>query len=185
MIFTKLKLDGLFIIEPRVFADDRGYFFESYNKKEFEENSIFIDFVQDNKSHSIKNVIRGLHFQKPPFAQDKLVTVNQGEVIDVAVDLRPDSPTFGQHESVNLSGENKKMFLIPKGFAHGFIALSDTVDFQYKCSNFYNKESEGGIVWNDPDLNILWNVSNPIVSDKDQILPKLSEIKEKLMKLSW
>jgi dTDP-4-dehydrorhamnose 3,5-epimerase len=185
MIFTKLKIDGLFVIEPKVFGDDRGYFFESYNKKEFEQNGIFIDFVQDNNSHSIKGVVRGLHFQKPPFAQDKLVSVSQGKVIDVAVDLRPSSPTFGQYEMVELSGENKKMFLIPKGFAHGFVALSETVDFQYKCSNFYNKESEGGIVWNDPDLNISWNVSNPIVSEKDQILPKLAEIKNELIELNW
>lgn len=185
MIFTKLKIDGLFVIEPKVFNDDRGYFFESYNKKEFEQNGIFVDFVQDNESHSIKNVVRGLHFQKPPFAQDKLIMVNQGKVMDIAVDLRPNSPTFGQFEMVELSSENKKMFLIPKGFAHGFVALSDTVDFQYKCSNFYNKESEGGIVWNDPDLNIPWNISNPIVSEKDQILPKFSEIKDELTKLNW
>ena len=186
MKFTELKLKGLFLIEPQVFDDDRGFFMETYNKKVFEDNGIDIDFIQDNHSQSTKAVLRGLHFQKPPFAQDKLIRVTHGEVLDVAVDIRPDSPTFGQWETAHLSAENKKMFLIPKGFAHGFYVLSEKVDFLYKCSNFYNKESEAGIIWNDPDLNISWYTQNDVVlSEKDKQWPSFSQIKEELKELKW
>jgi len=175
--FTKTKIEGLIIIQPLVFPDERGFFMESYSKKVFTENGIDIEFVQDNHSRSTKGVLRGLHFQKPPFAQDKLVRCTKGEVLDVAVDIRKDSPTFGQYESVLLSEENKTMFFIPKGFAHGFLVLSEIADFQYKCSNFYNKESENGLLFNDPELKIDWPQMDLILSDKDKLWPTLSEIK--------
>ncbi len=177
MNFTKCKIDGLVIIEPSVFGDDRGFFMETYSKKVFTENGITVDFVQDNHSRSTKGVLRGLHFQKPPFAQDKLVRCTRGEVLDVAVDIRKNSPTFGQYEAVLLSDENKTMFFIPQGFAHAFLVLSDIADFQYKCSNFYNKESEGGILYNDPEIAIDWPTMDYILSEKDQNWPKLEEIK--------
>lgn len=179
MNVTETKLKGCFIIEPRVFNDDRGYFFESYNKAAFDKDlSMNVNFVQDNESFSTKGVLRGLHFQKGEFAQAKLVRVTQGEVLDVAVDLRPDSETFLQVETVLLSSENKKQLFVPRGFAHGFIVLSDTVVFNYKCDNVYNKESEGGIIYNDPSLNIDWMLdpSEFIVSDKDTILPTIKEL---------
>ena len=186
MNFIKSKIDGIVTIEPNVFEDDRGFFMETYSKKVFVENGIDVDFVQDNHSHSSLDVLRGLHFQKPPFAQAKLIRVTQGEVVDVAVDLRPNSPTFGQWESAHLSGENKKMFFIPAGFAHGFYVISETVDFQYKCSNYYNKESEGGLLWNDPELNISWFAQGqPILSEKDKLWPTLSQAKQDLLKLNW
>jgi dTDP-4-dehydrorhamnose 3,5-epimerase len=176
--FLKSKLEGLIIIEPSVFTDDRGFFMETYSKKVFAENGINVEFVQDNHSRSTKGVFRGLHFQKPPFAQDKLVRCTHGEVLDVVVDIRKDSPTFGQYESVLLSEENKKMVYIPQGFAHGFLVLSDIADFQYKCGNFYNKESESGILWNDPELKIDWpQIDNIILSEKDKFWPTLSEVK--------
>lgn len=178
MNFIKTKIDGLTIIEPSVFADDRGFFMETYNQKVFAENGIDVQFIQDNHSRSTKGVLRGLHFQKPPFAQDKLVRCVRGEVLDVAVDIRQDSPTFGQHEAILISEENKRMVFIPKGFAHGFLVLSDVAEFQYKCSNLYNKESEGGLLYNDPELNIDWpNLENLILSEKDKLWPKLEEIK--------
>lgn len=178
MNFIKTKIEGLVIIEPSVFADDRGFFMETYSQKVFAENGIDVEFVQDNHSRSTKGVLRGLHFQKPPFAQDKLVRCTRGEVLDVAVDLRQDSPTFGQHEAILISEENKRMVFIPKGFAHAFLVLSDVADFQYKCSNFYNKESEGGLLWNDPELKIDWpNLENLILSEKDKLWPKLEEVK--------
>ena len=175
MNFTKTKIEGLTIIEPSVFADDRGFFMETYSKKVFAENGIDVEFVQDNHSQSTKGVLRGLHFQKAPFAQDKLIRCTRGEVFDVAVDLRPDSATFGKWEGIVLSEENKKMFFIPKGFAHGFLVLSDVADFQYKCSNLYNKESEGGLLWNDPTIAIDWPKLDIdyILSDKDKIWPEL------------
>jgi dTDP-4-dehydrorhamnose 3,5-epimerase len=186
MNFIKSKIDGIVTIEPQVFDDDRGFFMETYSKKIFAENGINVDFVQDNHSHSAIGVLRGLHFQKPPFAQAKLIRVTVGEVVDVAVDLRSNSPTFGQWESAHLSATNKKMFFIPQGFAHGFYVISETVDFQYKCSNYYNKESESGILWNDPDLNISWYTNgNPIMSDKDKLLPTFSQAKEELMRINW
>ena len=172
LIETKLK--DCFVIEPNVFADDRGYFFESYNKEKFNKAlGQNINFVQDNESFSSKGVLRGLHFQKGEFAQAKLVRVIKGEVLDVAVDLRPDSPSFGKYESVVLTGENKKQFFVPRGFAHGFVVLSDTAFFSYKCDNFYNKESEGGLIFNDKTLNIDWKLpeSECLLSEKDKILP--------------
>lgn len=175
--FTKTKIEGLIIVEPSVFPDDRGFFMETYSKKLFAENGINIEFVQDNHSQSTKGVLRGLHFQKPPFSQDKLIRCTRGEVLDVAVDLRKDSPTFGQYESVILSEENKRQFFIPQGFAHGFLVLSDIADFQYKCSNFYNKESEGGLLWNDPEIGIDWPKMDYVLSEKDKLWPNLEEIK--------
>jgi dTDP-4-dehydrorhamnose 3,5-epimerase len=182
MNFIKTKIEGLIIIEPSVFPDDRGFFMESYNQKVFIENGIDVTFVQDNHSRSTKGVLRGLHFQKPPFAQDKLVRCTRGEVLDVVVDIRKDSPTFGQYEAVLITEENKKMVFIPQGFAHAFLVLSDIADFQYKCSNFYNKESEGGILWNDPKIGIDWPKleSEFILSEKDQNWPKLEDFKKTL-----
>ncbi len=167
--FTKTSIEGVFIIEPTVFMDDRGYFMESYHKKEFEENGLNIDFVQDNQSKSTKGVLRGLHFQYNQ-PQGKLVRVIKGEVFDVAVDLRKDSPTYSKYESVILSEDNKKQFYIPPGFAHGFLVLSDEAEFTYKCTDFYNGSDEGGIVWNDPDISIEWplNEDELILSEKDQ-----------------
>jgi dTDP-4-dehydrorhamnose 3,5-epimerase len=174
--FIKTEIDGLFIIKPSVFEDERGFFLESYNQKVFADNGINTNFVQDNHSRSAKGVLRGLHFQTPPFSQDKLIRCTRGEVFDVAVDLRPGSPTFGQYHSVTLSEDNKIMFFIPQGFAHGFLVLSDIADFQYKCSNFYHKDSEGGLLWNDPKLNIDWpKVDHLILSDKDKLWPTLEE----------
>lgn len=171
-IETKLK--GCFIIEPKVFNDDRGYFFESFNQKKFNElikNNV--NFVQDNQSFSQKGVIRAIHYQLGNFAQAKLVRVLSGKVLDVAVDLRSDSPTYGQHISIELSAENKKQLFIPRGFGHGFSVLSDTAEFFYKCDNYYNKEAEGGIVYNDEELNIDWGLKldEISVSEKDIILP--------------
>lgn len=160
-------IEGLVIIRPKIFADERGSFSETYNSQSFHSAGIKCEFVQDNQSVSHKNVVRGLHFQAPPFAQAKLVRVVRGSVIDVAVDIRKESPTYGQHYTVFLSEQNGVQFFIPEGFAHGFVALEDHTIFQYKCSNFYNKASEGSLIWNDPDLNIQWNIDNPIVSAKD------------------
>ena len=179
MKVTETKLKGCFIVEPNVFKDDRGYFFESFNERTF--NSLIgeeVHFVQDNQSFSSKNVIRGLHSQVGEFAQAKLVRVIAGEVIDVAVDARPNSPTFGQHVAVKLSAENQKQLFVPRGFLHGFSVLSETAVFFYKCDNYYNKESEQGVIYNDPQLNINWEVekSEEIISDKDLILPTFSEI---------
>ena len=179
MNVTETKLKGCFIIEPRVFNDDRGYFFESYNKTSFDKAlDVNVNFIQDNESFSTKGVLRGLHFQKREFAQAKLVRVTQGKVLDVAVDLRSDSDTFLQVETVVLSSENKKQLFVPRGFAHGFIVLSDTVVFNYKCDNVYNKASEGGIIYDDPTLNIDWvlDSSEFIVSEKDLILPTVKEL---------
>ena len=156
MVFNKTFIDGVFIIEPKVFGDSRGYFFESYNQKEFEEKVGPITFVQDNESKSSYGVLRGLHFQKPPFAQAKLVRCAEGEVFDVAVDLRQASPTFGKYVAVNLSGENKKQLFIPRGFAHGFVVLSQSAVIIYKVDNLYAPEYDTGIMWNDPQLNINW-----------------------------
>jgi dTDP-4-dehydrorhamnose 3,5-epimerase len=160
-------IDGLVIIRPKIFADERGSFSETYNTQSFQAAGIKREFVQDNQSVSHKNVVRGLHFQAPPFAQAKLVRVVRGSVIDVAVDIRKNSPTYGRHYSILLSAENGIQFFIPEGFAHGFAALEDHTIFQYKCSNFYNKTSEGSLLWNDPALNIQWTIENPIVSAKD------------------
>ena len=166
------KIPDLLIIKPNVFRDDRGYFFESYNKEFFLSQGIDQNFVQDNESKSNKGVLRGLHFQRPPFAQGKLVRVIKGAVLDVAVDLRKSSPTYGQWESIELSEENKMMYWVPPGFAHGFVTLEDNTIFSYKCTNVYSKKSEGSIVWNDPDLNIEWgNGIEPLLSGKDKVGP--------------
>lgn len=163
------EISGLLIIEPKIFKDDRGFFYESYNQEKFNQFSgLNVDFVQDNESMSHKNVLRGLHFQSPPHDQGKLVHVVAGRVLDVAVDIRKSSPTYGQHQMVELSAENKKMFWIPPGFAHGFLALEDNTIFCYKCTNYYSPVSEGTIKWNDPDLNIQWSESVPFVSEKDE-----------------
>lgn len=169
MNFIKTKIEGLYILEPKVFGDDRGYFLESFNQEVFDSNlEDEIIFKQDNESKSSKNVLRGLHFQKPPYAQGKLVRVVKGKVLDVAVDLRKDSPTYGHYEKVELSEDNKRQFWVPAGFAHGFLTLEDDTIFSYKCTELYHPESEGGISWNDPDLNIDWGISVPILSQKDE-----------------
>ena len=167
------------IIEPRVFEDARGYFFESFSQKLFNEKVCDTVFVQDNESRSTYGVLRGLHFQRPPMAQAKLVRVVEGSVLDIAVDIRPDSPTYGQHVSVELSADNKRQLFIPRGFAHGFVVLSPTVVFQYKCDNYYSPAHEGGIAWNDPDLNIDWQVSmeDVVLSDKDKKQIAFKELK--------
>jgi len=171
MEIIKTNIPDLHIVKPTVFEDHRGYFFESYNKQVFLKNGIDQNFVQDNESKSQKNVLRGLHFQKPPFAQGKLVRVIRGSVLDVAVDIRKNSPTYGHWASIELTQDNKWMYWVPPGFAHGFVTLEDNTTFFYKCTNVYNKESEGSILWNDPDLNIDWKISDPILSDKDKIAP--------------
>jgi dTDP-4-dehydrorhamnose 3,5-epimerase len=166
-----IPIAGVWIIEPQVFSDTRGYFFESYQKEKFQKLGIEVEFIQDNESMSQKNTVRGLHFQAPPFSQGKLVRVVQGKVYDVCVDIRKGSPTYGKYFGIELSAQNHLMLWIPEGFAHGFSVLEDNTIFQYKCTNVYHKESEGGILWNDPTLNIDWKVSQPIVSEKDQKLP--------------
>ncbi|MCF1190331.1 dTDP-4-dehydrorhamnose 3,5-epimerase [Mangrovimonas sp. AS39] len=174
MIVKETKLKGCFVIEPKVFEDERGYFFESFNQEKFNGAiGAEVKFVQDNESFSAKGVLRGLHFQNGAFAQAKLVRVIQGEVLDVAVDLRINSETFGEYVSVKLSGQNKKQFFVPRGFAHGFVVLSDTAIFSYKCDNIYNKESEGGIIYNDKSLNIDWEfpLDQAQLSEKDLVLP--------------
>ena len=178
MNVIETKIPGVVIIEPRLFPDARGYFFESFSKREFEEKVGKIDFVQDNESKSSYGVLRGLHFQKPPYAQSKLVRVVKGAVLDVAVDIRKGSPTFGQHVAVELTEDNHRQFFIPRGFAHGFAVLTDEVIFQYKCDNFYAPASEGAIAWDDPDLGIDWRVpaEKVILSEKDKKHPRLKEI---------
>lgn len=172
-------LEGVKIIVPKVFIDDRGYFFESFNDKEFREKVCNTTFVQDNQSKSCKGTLRGLHWQAPPFAQSKLVRVTKGAVIDVAVDVRVGSPTFGKHVSVKLSDENNFQLLIPRGFAHGFIALTDDVIFQYKCDNLYNKESERAVRWDSINWNLEeYNIETPLLSDKDKMHKLLSEMNE-------
>ena len=167
MELIKTEIPDVVIIKPRIFYDDRGCFFETYNEQAFAELGITTQFVQDNQSVSKKGVLRGLHFQNPPYAQAKLVRVVSGKVIDYAVDIRKGSPTYGKYVSAELSAENHCMFYIPAGFAHAFVALEDNTVFFYKCSNFYNKASEGCIRWDDPTLNIRWQIDNPIVSEKD------------------
>ena len=177
MEVIKTNIEGVVIIEPRIFKDDRGYFFESFSQREFEEKVCKTTFVQDNESKSSYGVLRGLHFQKPPFAQSKLVRVIKGAVLDVAVDIRKGSPTFGQYVSVELTGENHRQFFIPRGFAHGFSVLSEEVIFQYKCDNFYSPQSEGAIAWNDSDLNIDWRIpaEKVVLSEKDSKHPRLKD----------
>lgn len=177
MEVIKTPIVGVVIIEPRLFKDARGYFFESFNQEEFKEKVCCTTFVQDNESKSSYGVIRGLHFQKPPFTQSKLVRVVKGAVLDVAVDVRKGSPTFGQHVAVELTAENHRQFFIPRGFAHGFSVLSEEVIFQYKCDNFYAPQSEGALAWNDPDLGINWGISMDriILSEKDKKHPRLKD----------
>jgi dTDP-4-dehydrorhamnose 3,5-epimerase len=169
----KIFIEGPLIIKPKVFSDSRGYFFESYSAQLFKSMGVDHAFVQDNQSMSQKGTVRGLHFQADPFAQGKLVRVVQGAVIDVAVDIRKGSPTYGKHFDIELTAENKLMFWVPPGFAHGFSTLEDNTVFQYKCTNYYDKASEGGILWNDPELNINWGVAETIISEKDTVLPEL------------
>ncbi len=175
MEIIETKIKDLYIIKPKVFADARGYFFESYNKDAFTKQGIPVEFVQDNQSLSNKGVLRGLHFQAPPFAQGKLVRVIKGSVLDVAVDIRKNSPTYGQHVSVELTEENKTMFFIPPGFAHGFATIEDNTIFSYKCTQTYNKESEGTLLWNDTELAINWILENPLLSEKDKVGTCLKE----------
>ncbi|MCF0058977.1 dTDP-4-dehydrorhamnose 3,5-epimerase [Dyadobacter sp. CY356] len=178
MQIRETSIAGLVEIIPRVFQDDRGFFFESYNEELFKKLGLPTNFVQDNQSFSIKGVVRGLHFQNAPFAQGKLVRVISGRVLDVAVDIRPESPTFGKHEVFELRSDTNNMAYVPEGFAHGFVALEDSV-FSYKCTNVYNKGAESGLLWNDPDLGIDWGIENPIVSEKDIILPTFKALFEK------
>lgn len=178
MKFIETELPGLFIIEPNVFGDQRGYFLESFNLNEFETHIGKINFVQDNESKSVYGVLRGLHFQKPPFTQAKLVRCIQGKILDVVVDMRKGSPTYGRHLDIELSGDDKRQLFIPKGFAHGFIVLSDEAVFAYKVDNFYTPTHDSGIAWNDPKLGIAWKVplNEIILSEKDKVLKALSEI---------
>lgn len=170
MEVIKTDIDGVVIIEPCIFRDERGYFFESFSQRDFQEKVCRTVFVQDNESKSSYGVLRGLHFQKPPFAQSKLVRVIKGAVLDVAVDIRKGSSTFGQHVAVELTGENHRQFFIPRGFAHGFSVLTDEVIFQYKCDNFYAPQSEGALAWDDPDLGIDWRIPTDrvLLSEKDR-----------------
>lgn len=173
------EIEGIVILEPEVLGDERGYFFESFSQREFEEKVCKTTFVQDNESSSRYGVLRGLHFQRPPHAQAKLVRVVKGKVLDIAVDIRKGSPTFGKHVSVELSGENKRQLFIPRGFAHGFAVLSDEVVFQYKCDDYYAPHTEGGILWNDPALGIDWKLpaEDLILSEKDKKNILLKELK--------
>lgn len=175
MEFIKTAIEGLLIIEPRIFRDNRGFFFESYSKRTFEDNGIDIEFIQDNHSRSVKGTIRGLHFQEIR-PQDKLVRAVVGEILDVVVDLRPGSPTFGKWVSVLLSAENARQLLVPKGFAHGFCVLSEEAEFLYKCSDFYYPEYEKGIIWNDSSLNIAWPIENPVISGRDAANPAFASL---------
>ena len=175
--FIKTEIENLFIVEPQIFGDERGYFFETYKKKEFDDAGLIYNFVQDNQSKSKKGVLRGLHFQKK-YPQAKLVRVLEGEVFDVAVDLRKGSETYGKYVGVILSEKNKRMFMIPRGFAHGFVVLSETATFCYKCDELYHPEDEDGIMWNDPDVGIVWPYSGePLLSEKDKLHKSLKESK--------
>lgn len=177
MEVIKTNIEGVVIIEPRIFRDERGYFFESFSQREFQEKVCNTVFVQDNESKSSYGVLRGLHFQKPPYAQSKLVRVIKGAVLDVAVDIRKGSPTFGQHVAVELTEDNHRQFFIPRGFAHGFSVLTDEVIFQYKCDNFYAPQSEGALAWDDPDLGIDWHLpaEKVILSEKDRHHSRLKD----------
>jgi len=175
MKIEKTHIEGLLVIKPDVFEDQRGYFFESYNEDKFRQLGIAVTFLQDNESKSGKDVLRGLHFQVPPYEQGKLVRVIKGAVLDVAVDLRKSSPTFGQWASIELSEQNKWMYWIPAGFAHGFLTLEENTIFFYKCTQIYSKESERGIIWNDADLKIVWGIDQPLVSEKDKTTAKFRD----------
>lgn len=177
MEVIKTEIDGVVIIEPRIFNDDRGYFYESFSQREFEEKVCRTTFVQDNQSKSSYGVVRGLHFQKPPYSQSKLVRCIKGAVLDVAVDIRRGSPTFGKYVAVELTEENHRQFFVPRGFAHGFAVLSEEAVFQYKCDNFYNKESEGSVAWNDPELAIDWRIpaEKVVLSEKDKLSKNIAD----------
>jgi len=179
MKIIKTEISDVLIIEPKIFGDHRGYFYESYNEKSFKSLGIENNFIQDNEAFSRFGTLRGLHFQTGEYAQAKLVRVTQGKVLDVAVDLRENSSSYGKHVAVELSDENKRMLLVPRGFAHGYVVLSETALFQYKCDNFYAPEHEGGLLYNDPELGIDWRVApeDLILSDKDKRNPKLSELR--------
>ncbi len=183
MPFVKTDFPGLLIFEPKSWGESRGYFYESYNKNSFSTEGVHINFVQDNQASSSFGVIRGLHFQNDPFAQTKLIRVLSGAIIDVAVDIRQGSPTYGKAYAIELSEENKKQLLVPKGFAHGYSVISETAEVFYKCDEFYNKESEGGIAFNDTALNIDWQIPNgkEVISDKDRLLPVLHESESSFM----
>jgi dTDP-4-dehydrorhamnose 3,5-epimerase len=183
MEFIQTSIPGLIVLEPKVIGDARGYFFEAYNENEFAAHGITAKFVQDNQSRSVYGVLRGLHYQLNPYAQAKLVRVISGEVLDVAVDVRKNSPTYGRHFSILLSAENKKQLYIPRGFAHGFVVLSETAEFSYKCDNFYSKEHDAGIIYNDSELQIDWKITpeNLIISDKDKNLPGLQQAKNNFL----
>lgn len=177
MEVIKTDIEGVVIIEPRIFKDERGYFYESFSQREFEEKVCRTTFVQDNQSKSSYGVLRGLHFQKPPYCQSKLVRCIKGAVLDVAVDIRNGSPTFGKHVAVELTEENHRQFFVPRGFAHGFAVLSEEAVFQYKCDNFYCKESEGAVAWNDPELAIDWRIpaKKVLLSEKDKLNKNIAE----------
>lgn len=178
MNVIKTDIEGPFIIEPRIFGDARGYFFESFNAREFsQQTGLDVAFVQDNESRSSRGVLRGLHFQKPPYAQSKLVRVVEGRVVDVAVDIRKGSPTYGRHVAVELTGDNHRQFFVPKGFAHGFVVLSEVALFQYKCDEFYHPEAEGAIAWNDPTLAIPWPIGadEVLLSERDKHHPLFAD----------
>lgn len=181
MLVVKHYIEGLLTIEPRMFGDERGYFFESFNERDFAAaTGLDVRFVQDNESCSKRGVLRGLHFQREPYVQAKLVRVVRGRVLDVAVDIRPESPTFGRYIATELSGENHRQMFIPKGFAHGYVVLEDDTVFQYKCDEYYHPEAEGGIAWNDPEIGIEWPLaeSELTLSDKDRKHPTLKELCE-------
>jgi dTDP-4-dehydrorhamnose 3,5-epimerase len=174
MKVIKTNIEGLYIIEPKVFGDNRGWFIESWSQKKMEEAGLHYNFIQDNHSYSsVKGTLRGLHFQKGSHSQAKLVRCAKGAVLDIAVDLRKGSPTYKKWYSIELSAENKKQFLIPRGFAHGFLTLTDEVEFLYKADNYYNFESDRNIIWNDEEISVEWGISNPILSEKDAKAPKL------------
>ena len=177
MEVIKTEIEGVVIIEPRIFKDDRGYFYESFSQREFEEKVCRTTFVQDNQSKSSYGVLRGLHFQKPPYCQSKLVRCIKGAVLDVAVDIRQGSPTFGKYVAVELTEENHRQFFVPRGFAHGFAVLSEEAVFQYKCDNFYCKESEGSVAWNDPQLEIDWRIpaDKVLLSEKDKLSKNIAD----------
>ncbi|OZV70827.1 dTDP-4-dehydrorhamnose 3,5-epimerase [Winogradskyella aurantia] len=179
MEIEKTNLEGCLVLKPKVFQDKRGYFFESFNQRTFNDvTGLNINFIQDNESFSTKGVLRGLHFQTGDKAQAKLVRVIKGEILDIVVDIRPGSKTYGKYFAIELTESNKKQLFVPRGFAHGYIVLSDTAIFAYKCDNYYDKGSEGGIIFNDPDLNIDWKLDEAdfIVSEKDLVLPKLQDL---------
>ena len=177
--FKKYDIDGVMLVVPKVFNDDRGFFLEGYKKSDFAANGIDVEFNQDNHSKSTKGVLRGLHYQAAPKGQAKLVRCTRGEILDVAVDIRKNSPTFGKWVAEKLTEENKHMLFIPEGFAHGFVVLSDEAELLYKASNEFSKEHDRGVLWNDPDINIDWGIDfEPILSEKDKVQPRLKDIKE-------